>query len=160
MKRSILVVVALGASLLGACGGGDNKTDASNSTNATSAFDKNVANAAVDAAAASVCGSRSAVNVGAAYASALQNSGGGTDYTKLADGLRAARDAAPSEIKGDFSVLFDAELPFLQAMAKANGNYVALAQDPNFQAAAEKLGSAAVQKASANISAWFTSHCK
>lgn len=157
MKRMAVGLIAAFALVAGACGGGG---DSKNSSDDGEKTDTNVvSNAAVSAAASKVCGGREAVNIGAAYASAMSGTGN-KDYNSIADGLRAAKEAAPNEIEGDFAVLVEAEIPFLQALARANGNYMSLAQDAEFQAASEKLGSDEVKTASENINAWFTSHCK
>jgi hypothetical protein len=152
--RRILVVTAAGLMLLGAAcgsGGADTKTNASNTGN------NNTGAAAAAASFYTVCDSRAAVSMGSAYASAASQTG--VNYATVSDGLRRARDAAPSELKDDYSILVEAEVPFFEVLAKANGNYMSAAQDPAFQAAAEKMQDPKVQAAAKNLSTWFEDHC-
>lgn len=152
MRRTMAFAAAAVALFSAACGGGDN-----DSTNASNNDSNDNSGASAAAGFTTVCGGREGVAVGAAGASAQQS--GSVDFSSVAEGLRRARDAAPSEIKGDFTVFVEAATPFFEAMAKANGNYMSAAQDPAFQAAAEKLGSDEVQTASQNINNWFAEHC-
>jgi hypothetical protein len=105
-----------------------------------------------------VCASQQAVNIGTAYASAMQKTG--NNFADLAEGLRRALAAAPPAIRPQFEVLVGAEIPFLEALAKADGNYVALATDPSFQAAIQNLNQANTRAAGEAISTWFSQHCE
>jgi hypothetical protein len=157
MRRALVIAAAAVALLAGACGGGSDKKTASVGVTASGNLNTNTAGKIAAAAVTSVCGSREAVNMGAAYSSASQQTG--VNYNTIAEGLRRAADAAPSDIKDDYAVLVEAEIPFFTVLAKANGNYMSAAQDPAFQAAAQKMSAANVQQAAKNIGDWFTAHC-
>ena len=132
--------------LLGACGSSGDDTSADAGGDTAGALSK----LAAGSAAADVCGGREAVNIGAAFSAALSKANE-VDYTDVAAALRKAADAAPAEIKDDFRVIADAEGPFL--------NFMALAQNSEYQAAIAKLGEADFQAASRNVNDWFASHC-
>jgi hypothetical protein len=155
MRRFLVTTVAALALFAGACGGGDgDKDNASNNSDGGNDTD----NGAIAAASlASVCGGREAVSVGAAGASGQQS--GSVNYDSIADNLRKAADAAPSDIKDDFRILVEAQIPFFEALADANGNYMTAYENSDFQEAAAKLSTEEVQTASKNISDWFASHC-
>lgn len=155
MRRLGVLVFAAIALFAGACGGGDDKKDATGSDAAN-----DLAKVAGGSAVADVCGGREALNVGAAFAQAAQNNNGSVDYTDVAEGLRKAADAAPSEIKDDFIIVADALGPYLKTFEEAKGDYMKLAQDPAFQAASQKLADSKYSEASTRISNWFTDHCK
>ena len=141
--------------LLGACGSSGDDTSAEAGGDTAGALSK----LAAGSAAADVCGGREAVNIGAAFSAALSKANE-VDYTDVAAALRKAADAAPAEIKDDFRVIADAEGPFLKILAETDlSNFMALAQNSEYQAAIAKLGEADFQAASRNVNDWFASHC-
>ena len=160
MRRIALVVFASCALFLGACGsdgGGNGEGD-----NAGASADVNAkvdGDAAGATAAATACEGREAVNFASTYAQAMSQSSSSNDYKGFAEALRKAADASPSEIRADFRVVADAVGPFLELFVSANGNYMQLAQDPEFEAKANRVGSDEVQQASNRVNAWFTEHC-
>jgi hypothetical protein len=153
MRRHLVAAVAALALIAGACGGGDG--DKKNANTSSNGNNNGVSVAA--ASLASVCGGREAVNIGAAGASAQQS--GSVNYDSIASNLRKAAKAAPSEIRDDFAVLVDAQIPFFEALARADGDYMKLSSDSEFAEASQKMSSEDVKTASQNISEWFTSHC-
>ena len=155
--RKLAIAFLASIALLGtACGGGSGKKA---SVNAGANVGANVNGAAAAAAASKVCGGREAVAFAATAATAMANSAG-KDYKSLSQGLHDAAAAAPSEIKADFTLFADAEGAFLDLFVSANGNYMALAQNPDFQAKAQRLSQPDVKAASDHISAYFAEHCK
>jgi hypothetical protein len=157
MRRALVFALSALALVGAACGSGDgDKTNASSNDEDGTGTNSVSVNAAT---LSGVCGGREAVAMGAGGASASQSGSGSVDYNDALAGLKRARDAAPKDIKDDFGVLVEAETPFFQALAKANGNYMSAAQDPAFQEAAQKLSTDEVRTASQNITNWFTEHC-
>ena len=157
MRKALILCFAALALLTGACGGGDDKKDNASdvANNASGALSKLAASQVTD-----VCGGREAVNMGLAFQSAMTNSGN-VNYDDVAEALDRAADAAPDEIKDDWRVLADAEGPFLKVIGEADmSNYMALAQNPEFQAAMAKLDTEEFRTASANVNAWFADNCK
>ena len=156
MRKIAIVFLASVALFSAACGGGSDKKA---SVNAGANVGANVNSAAINAAAAKVCGGREAVAFSATAASAIANSGG-KDFKSLSQGLHDAAAAAPSEIKADFTLFADAEGAFLDLMVNSNGNYMQLAQNPDFQAKAQRLSQPDVKAAAEHINSYFAEHCK
>jgi hypothetical protein len=158
MRKLALIFLASVALLGSACGGGgsDNKDDASG-VNADAKVGVN--RAAATAAAAKVCDSREAITFAGAAAGAAQNSAG-KDLKSYSQALKDAASSAPSEIKADFTLIADTYGAYIDLIASANGNYMALAKNPEFQAKVQKLQEADVKSASDHITAYFAEHCK
>ena len=157
MRRLGVCALALAALLAGACGSGDDKKTNASNTNA----DANGALSKIAAGSfADVCGSKAAVAVGSAFASAIAGGDGSVNYKDEADALEKAADAAPQEIREDFQLIAAKLKPFLQAFADANGDYMKLAQSESFKNASTELSSEEYKAAADRVDAWFTEHCK
>ncbi|HUR77700.1 MAG TPA: hypothetical protein VMZ22_07120 [Acidimicrobiales bacterium] len=149
MRRLLILCTAALALLGGACGDDDNDSgDASAKIEASAEADSST-----------VCAGRDALDIASAYESEVGNDTSKADYGDVAAGLDKAADAAPSEIKADFRLVADTMGPFLELFVDAEGDFVKLAQDPGFQAKAERIGREDVQQASERINAWFAEHC-
>lgn len=105
-------------------------------------------------AAANVCDGRAALKI------ASTANGTGTDFTRAADALDEASDAAPAEINTDLHVVAGAVGPYLELFADADGDYTQLAQNAEFRTRAARVGSDEVKQASRRVNAWFAEHCK
>lgn len=155
MRKIALVFLASVALLGTACGGGSDKKDnAGADVNASAG----VNSAAASAAAAKVCSGREAVAFAGTAAAAASNSAG-KDLKSYSQALKDAAAAAPSEIRADFTLLASTYGAYIDLIASANGNYMALAQNPDFQAKIQKLSEADVKSASEHINTYFTEHC-
>ena len=155
MRKIALVFLASVALLGTACGGGGSDKKDSLGVHANAGINS----AAAAAAASKVCGGREAVAFAATAAAAMANSGG-KDYKSMSQGLHDAAAAAPSEIKADFTLFADAEGAFLDLFVQSNGNYMQLAQNPDFQAKVQRLSEPDVKAAADHINAYFAEHCK
>jgi hypothetical protein len=156
MRKLALVFLASVALLGAACGGGgsDKKDNASADVNANAGINS----AAATAAASKVCNGREAVAFAATAAAAASNSAG-KDLKSYSQSLKDAAAAAPSEIKADFTLIANTYGAYIDLIASANGNYMALAQNPDFQAKIQKLSEADVKSASEHVSSYFAEHC-
>jgi hypothetical protein len=158
MRKIALVFLASVALFSTACGGGggsDKKTNAGADVNAHAGINS----AAAAAAASKMCDSRAAVAFAATAASNAANSAG-NNFKSMADTLRADAAAAPSEIKADFTLIANTEGAYLDVMASHNGDYMAVAQDPNAMAKLQALGNQDFKTAVDHIDAYFAQHCK
>jgi hypothetical protein len=157
MRKLALVFLASVALFSSACGGGSDKKDNANAdVNANAGA--NVNTAALTAAAAKVCGSRDAIAFAAAAGAAAQQSAG-KDLKSYSQALKDAASSAPSEIRADFTLIANTYGDYIDLVASFNGNYMAMAQSPDFQAKIQKLSEADVKSASEHVSSYFTEHC-
>lgn len=150
------------AVLVGGACGADEKAPSAAIDNASDIADQAndaTSKIAANSVFADTCGGREAINIGTAFASAMGSSSA-VDYDDVAAALRKAADAAPAEIRDDFRVVADAEAPFLKVLAEAKGDYMALAQNSEYQQAIAALDTDAFRQASETISSWFEEHCK
>ncbi|MDP1793714.1 MAG: hypothetical protein Q8K63_06205 [Acidimicrobiales bacterium] len=107
-----------------------------------------------------MCGSREAIEIGTRWATALQQQQDRAGLGAMIEGMRRAARVVPEVIRADFTLLVDAQVPFLEALARAKSeNYATLASDPTFQQAVQKLGSPDVSLASSRVNQWFARHC-
>jgi hypothetical protein len=161
MRKLALVFLASVALVGSACGGGgDKKDNASADVDAGAKVNSEAAGAAAAAAASKVCGGKEAVAFAATTAAAMSQTNGGKDFQGMADALRKAGDAAPSEIKADFTLIVTTEASYLELVASANGNYMQLAQNPKFQELAQKMSAEDFKTAAEHVDSYFAKHCK
>jgi hypothetical protein len=156
MRKLTLVFLASVALFSAACGGGSDKKD--NASVGVKAG-ASASNAAALAAASRVCDSRAAIAFAGAAAGAAQQSAG-KDLKSYSDALHTAASAAPSEIKADFTLIADTYGAYIDLIASFNGNYMAMAQSPDFQAKVQKLSETDVKTAAEHVNAYFADHCK
>ncbi|HVT78985.1 MAG TPA: hypothetical protein VHD87_18230 [Acidimicrobiales bacterium] len=162
MRKLALVFLASAALLgSGACNG-KKDDNASANVNANAKANTNAAShlsgAAAAAAASKVCDSSAAIAFAATAATAAANSAG-TDFKSMSQVLKTDAAAAPSEIKADFQLVADTEGAYLDLFASANGNYMTVAQNPQFQSLAQKMSSADFKAAVQHIDSYFQQHC-
>jgi hypothetical protein len=154
MRKIALVFLASVALFSAACGGGsDKKDDASVDANAGA----KVNTAAATAAAAKVCNSREAITFAGAAAGAQS---AGKDLKSYSEALKDAATVAPSEIKADFTLIANTYGGYIDLVASANGDYMALSQNPEFQEKVQKLSAPDVKTAAEHVTAYFAEHCK
>ena len=125
---------------------------------AKSGFDQESAAVVAQRELTGACGGRDAINIGSAFARSLEQSNA-SSYTDVATALRNAAAAAPEELRDDFRVVTEAEIPFLRLMASVRTNPAALAGSAEYQQAIAALSSPEFALSTQRISTWFAQHC-
>jgi hypothetical protein len=83
-----------------------------------------------------------------------------TSMEALDRNLKTFVSQAPAEVRPDFEVLAKFWAEFAAIMARANYDFLSLAQDPEFQRLATAAGSdAALEQATTNIQNWVQRNC-
>lgn len=81
------------------------------------------------------------------------------NYAQAAQDLQYSLDHAPADIKGDLQTLATPLIAYWNLLAKYNGNFVGLAQDPQFGQLSTQIQDPKVLQAAKNIQAWYAAHC-
>lgn len=152
------------ALLLGACGGDDPAVSEKGvvGTTATTAITTGDTGSGIPLAA--VFGSaecqRAALTMSQAMTASVSGSGTAANFDEAGKALRAAEDAAPSEIKASMGTLADAFVELYDRLGKIGYDPKAgQAPPPEYLSAFDVFGDAKYQEASAKVSSWFGSNC-
>lgn len=181
IRASIIMVAILAFALATAIACGSKKTEETPKTAATAAATAAASATAAPKTAANAPGSGSAgalpgittatfkqaicqdyrslaSNVPGAAGPATGGSPAGLDAAAVQTTFRQMVDAAPAELKPDFTAMAKYFGEYTVAMSRAGGDIMKLAQDPQFMQTME-AGAAEMEKASKNIEAWQKKNC-
>jgi hypothetical protein len=166
MRRTIAAVAAVAATalLLGACGGDDPSVSEKGVVATTPTTAATTRDTVSGTSLAGVFGStecqRAALTMSQAMTAAASGSGAAANFDEAVKTLRAARDAAPQEIKADVGTLADAFAELYDRLGKVAYDPKAGQIPPKeYMSAFEVFNDTKYQEASNKVSSWFGSNC-
>lgn len=136
-NKALSIAAAL-ALLTSACGGGDDAAAFCDAAEALSGLDP-TADVDLDSE-----------DPGAAMAEA---------FSEFTDGIAALQESAPSEIEADLELIGDGMTTLSDALEEADGDFMALAFDPELAAQLEALDGPEFDQAATNIENYVSEEC-